>query len=108
MTLTSAVAGYPQQHSRGACKNGEGTNSDTDEQLVERPCPQHDVWLHNAMILEHSTQLSGAWLSTIPREYISLLPKLCCVCRWRHHGGLGRALAVGQGQGVGGTASGST
>jgi hypothetical protein len=27
------------------------------------------------MILEHSTQLSGAWLSTIPREYISLLPK---------------------------------
>ena len=41
-------------------------------QLVERPCPQHDVWLH--MILEHSTQLSGAWLSTIPREYISLLP----------------------------------
>ena len=40
-------------------------------QLVERPCPQHDMWLH--MILEHSTQLSGAWLSTIPREYISLL-----------------------------------
>jgi hypothetical protein len=27
-------------------------------QLVERPCPQHDVWLQ--MILEHCTQLSGA------------------------------------------------
>ncbi len=28
------------------------------------------------LILElHSTQLSGAWLSTIPRDYISLLPK---------------------------------
>ena len=41
--------------------------------LVGTPCPQHDVWLH--AILEHSTQLSGAWLTTIPREYFSLLSK---------------------------------
>ena len=34
------------------------------------------VWLQMNLILElHSTQLSGAWLSTIPRDYISLLPK---------------------------------
>jgi hypothetical protein len=41
--------------------------------LVGAPCSQHDVWLH--AILEHSTQLSGAWLTTIPREYFSLLTK---------------------------------
>ena len=34
--------------------------------LVGAPCPQHDDWLH--AIMEHSTQLSGAWLTTIPRE----------------------------------------
>jgi hypothetical protein len=41
--------------------------------LTATPCPQHDVWLH--ALAEHMTQLSGAWLTTIPRAYSSLLPK---------------------------------
>jgi hypothetical protein len=62
------------QSARMSARFHESRIAQLTRQLVERrSCPQHDVWLH--VILEHSTQLSGAWLSTIPREYISLLPK---------------------------------
>ena len=73
MILERPIRELKKLSARMSARFHESRIAQLTRQLVERPCPQHDVWLH--MILEHSTQLSGAWLSTIPREYISLLPK---------------------------------
>jgi hypothetical protein len=73
MILERPVRELKKLSARMSARFHESRIAQLTRQLVERPCPQHDVWLH--MLLEHSTQLSGAWLSTIPREYISLLPK---------------------------------